>query len=524
MALNSGKRTRKISKKVNLAVLIVLGLIILSLQFYGMFGRTTRMRDFSVTFEGGYRVFPFHQIPYQDFFIPFGPNLFYTQAFFNFLFGTSAFSIIIHAFVLAFILSGTFYFIVKKEMNIILSLIFAVFLYLSFNGLTFYAHYNEDVYFFFLLNILLLLNYYKKDSLPKYVYLLSALFCFFTFYFKQDLGILQILFISIYLFYNYKKEWKLTLFYFAIPFIIIFAISYLAFMNIQGFTYWFNLGQPPHESRISSFFDPTNIMIVLESWKFYLGLLFIGVLFFKKNSEETKKLLSLFILLAIITIAINITSGPHRQTSIQAVPIMVFIIYLLIKDYLNKNINQLIFGFIIVLLLLVLVDPFPTYGYIALTYLNKDTAWIKNGCYSGVPITKGALDGVLRIHEIIDENNKSFVSITEYSFLYCDYNLNPPKKVPIWWDEGISFFKQNIPELLDAITDSNPKIILYQDPHGHTDPKTNDLFMQGFYSKGYKTIEIINNTSSTVPIYVLSKDAKNSSISYSKYIRTEGSS
>mgnify|MGYP001601221823 CR=1 FL=1 len=184
---------------------------------------------------------------------------------------------------------------------------------------------------------------------------------------------------------------------------------------------------------------------------------------------------------------------------------MIFFLWILVKDYipdLIKN-HKISINIILILILLWSVNPIPTYGLITLNYLNPNIGHISEGCYKNYLMSNDNLIGLEKIREIIEENNKSFISMTEYSFLYCDYKINPPKGLPLWFHKRISYYEEDIPGIIAKIILYNPKIILVESPHKDGE---DEKFVASFESAGYKEEFRINKTISGSPIIVLIKD------------------
>lgn len=483
----------KREKRIELIVMLIIIILILNLQVLGNYGRTTFLQDHTIVFEGGYRT-SLGQVPYKDFSLPMGPGVFLMQAFFNLIFGSTFFAMLIHAFILSVILSLLFFKISKRlGFNNWTSFIFSIFLYISFSGLTFHPFYNHTPYFFFVVSIIIFLYFIDKKTIPNKILIGLAVLSFLSFYTKQDTGLLQTFFTILYLFYNYRKDWKKITIYHLIPVLILIIGTFLLLsIFLPGFSYWFNLGQAPHGSRLSKLLDSNKILTVLSSFHFYFSLLFIYLILFKKiKYKRVIKIMSLFIAFSITHLITNITSGSTRQLSVMCLVVPIFLIALLIKESSPHlyNKNKFITNSIIIILLLLILNPFATWGLITLNYFDKDISRIDQGCYKGFPMSSVSTEGLKRIREIIEINDNNFVNIGEYSFLYCDYGLTPPKGLPIWFDHGISFFDENIPEIMNIIDDVNPNVILIQDPHGHEDPNLNQKFITEFENRGYVIVD-----------------------------------
>ena len=283
--------------------------------------------------------------------------------------------------------------------------------------------------------------------------------------------------------------------------------TFLSLSLLEGFPYWFNLGQPPHNPRMTKFFEPSKIVFITSSWHFYLGILFVFLILFNKiKNPYKKKLISLFLIIAITQIVSNILSGSTRQLSVMGTPVLIFFVYLLIKDHIPelRDKYKLLLGTILVLLLMVNVNPFPTYGLITLNYMNPKISRVQEGCVAGIPMHKDSFEGLQEIREII-KKNPNFISLTEYTFLYCDYNIKPPRKIPMTFREGIHFYMEDFDDIINTIISNNPDIILIQNVHGH-DVSIHQLTINTFISKGYKEMKIIEKTETPdAPITILKK-------------------
>ena len=490
--------------KLDFLIILILFFIIIDIHSFGFFGRTTFPQDSAIIFEGSQRISE-GQIPYKDFTIVMGPVVFLMQSFFNLFFGTTFFSMFTHSLFLSLVICFIFYYSAIKEFNIFISLIFSIFFYISFQGLAFHPFYNHTTYFFLFLNIFLLLVYINKE-LPTYVFILSSILASLTFYTKQDIGSLHILLIFCYFIFNYKKQWKYIILYLVTIAFLVGGI-YLLLAKTTDFEYWFNLGQYPHNSRLSNLLNPIKILEILSSWEFYISLIFLFLILFKKNNKH-KSIMSLFLVISISSIINKALTGVTRQVSVITTIILIFFIFLIIKEEFNrlyKN-NKILTSLILILILLLAVNPLPTYGLIVYNYFSNSISHIDEGCYKGAPILKEDLEGLNEIKRIIESNNKSFISITHYSFLYCDYEIEPPENLPAWFDEGNSFYKLNLPSIINAIIRYNPKIILVQESHNNEDPNFNEKLINIFISKGYKIEKVIEQKATQKPITILIKN------------------
>jgi len=135
--------------------------------------------------------------------------------------------------------------------------------------------------------------------------LLAAFFGFLSFFTKQDGGGLCLVMSLVLLAYHafVDKDWKSLLIY-IIAYSVV-AVIFIMPLSREGFSYWFNLGQPPHSSRVSL----TDVFIGLlqESQALRLSIIFIALLgtalFMKNKSVFLQKDKMLFLLLVLGIIA-----------------------------------------------------------------------------------------------------------------------------------------------------------------------------------------------------------------------------
>lgn len=224
-----------------------------------------------LSWEGAYRISEGH-VPYRDFGIPvgfmywvvpaaffkiFGPymiTLIKAQAFMNLLAG--------FAFRSIFISMG-----ISDRIRFLAVLLFSI----SFTFLNYWPWYNHTVIVYELIALAFLFGFLFKRAGHGYLQLiLSGVFVFLSFFTKQDGGGLAFLLCLSLLLYNCfrDKNWFALLIFLA-SFTITALLFILPFLS-SGFGYWFNMGQPPHSSRISVG-DIIREFLAASFWlKFYL--------------------------------------------------------------------------------------------------------------------------------------------------------------------------------------------------------------------------------------------------------------
>ncbi len=259
-----------------------------------------------LSWEGAYRLY-LGQVPYRDFGLPMGFGYWVVPAIFFKLFGPY-FITLIKAQVVLNIIAGLSFRGILKKFNVVSGIRIAGVLTfcLSYILLNFWPWYNNSVIIWEIVALNFLFAFiFQTNSRWRYIKLIAAcFFLFLSFFTKQDGGFLAFLLAtSLMLYYaTIQKKWKdFVLFIF-----IYFAIAVLIILPFTSynFGYWFNYGQPPHSSRLSSK-DLLDEILGESQWiKFYV-LMIILLLIGKINRlPNWKQFLSnknemLFLLLTI---------------------------------------------------------------------------------------------------------------------------------------------------------------------------------------------------------------------------------
>ena len=538
--ISSMSETEMMTKQTYIAIFCLFCLVFAS-NLISLLGQEC-YRDFAVIFEGGYRI-SLGQVPYKDFFIPTGPVVYYVQAFFNLIFGFNIWSMGLHASFLAAIIAAGFYVVTHQKIGMLFSFILAFSMYLTFNYRWNYPWYNQTALFFYLIIVILLYHSSQKNRIPEKILVFCSVLTVLSLYSKQDVGLLSFGCFSIYfgLFStpSLKKSLKNVLFYYVVPAIILAGLIALIFNNLGNFTYWFNLGQPPHSSRLDfkdflkpgyPYWFPFFIAYFLMSFVSVLLILYKGTPF------DLKKQLGLLAILNITPAIIAHTSGLWQQTVLVGFPLNLLIGYGIILSYFGKERVTKLVKIIIPLVLFVLIahkvitvrdlSDLPNnfsiklmrYGLTFLPPVNNNFkidiykgngyTRIEEGSYQYCPMRNESYSVLKEIRAIIEESDKNFINMTEFTFLYTDYNVTPPKGIPLWFHHGNTFFDNEIPLLTHGILKRDPSLILLQDTHAHRRKDVHQQLLNFYLTHGYKSILSIQGrqTPAGVPIEVLEKE------------------
>lgn len=245
-----------------------------------LFNNPYRINIF-LSWEGAYRLY-LGQVPFRDFSLPMGYGYWVIPALFFKIFGPYFFSLIKAQVFINAVSLLAFRSILKlldvKPAVILFSVVVFCFSYVSFN---FWPWYNHVVFVFEMIAIYLLLNSLLKNTEGWKTWTLlclSAFFCFFTIFTKQDIGGLGLLLMYGILLYEAvvtQSARKLLVFTGAF---VVFATIFIAPILQYDFLYWFNYGQEPHKSRLV-LMDFLNEILGWAYWeKFFLFIIALFVL------------------------------------------------------------------------------------------------------------------------------------------------------------------------------------------------------------------------------------------------------
>jgi hypothetical protein len=257
-----------------------------------------------LSWEGAYRMSE-GQMPFRDFGIPLGYMFWVVPAFFFKIFGASLVTLVkAQAFIN--IISGLAFRSILRSFAITpgVRLVAVIVYLLSFSFINFWPWYNHTVIVYEIV-ALAFLSYYLLRQRKLAWLILAGVFSFISFFTKQDAGGLCFVFCVILLLYDFWLEgiWQTLLFYLA-SFFLTAAIVIIPLLQYD-FTYWYNIGQPPHSSRfnLSDLFDD----ILLRSHGLKLSLMMVvaaGILVWYNDRgllRNRVKILHLLVTLGILT-------------------------------------------------------------------------------------------------------------------------------------------------------------------------------------------------------------------------------
>jgi hypothetical protein len=305
-------------EKINQGIEII-PILIVSLS--PLFFTLTYQINLYLTWEGAYRLY-LGEVPYRDFGIPMGFCYWILPAIFFKIFGPTLLTL---AKTQAFIniISGLSFrwILINLEVGFRARLLSILLFTLTFILGLYWPQYNHTVIVFQFLAIGSILHYIKHVN-RKYSWLylvVATVFMTLAFFTKQDGGGMAIIICIILVIYvsitsNRTKPILITL----LSLSVLFALAIIPFLNYD-FTYWFNYGQAPHNSRIVVM-DILRVNMEESRWeKFYL-LIIIGIGLYRWNKSQlnSKEILFIILILGILveSMIFQVTSYVPRDNNI----------------------------------------------------------------------------------------------------------------------------------------------------------------------------------------------------------------
>lgn len=258
---------------------VVESLIIIGLALVPLFTTFPYRVNIFLSWEGAYRMSQ-GQVPYKDFGLPLGYGFWIIPSLFFKLFGPQLVSLV-KAQVFINIIAGFSFRHILKRLEVapgVRTLSVLVFV-LSYSFFNFWPWYNHTVIVYELAGLAFLFQYLTgPKQRARLLYLLpAALFIFLSIFTKQDGGGLALLLCLALLLYNslHEKRWlDIPVF---LGFLLLVAAVFILPLTRYGFSYWFNHGQPPHNSRLALSDFAEEILGASQWIKFYLVLIVLSL-------------------------------------------------------------------------------------------------------------------------------------------------------------------------------------------------------------------------------------------------------
>ncbi|MBK6266519.1 hypothetical protein JKA74_15850 [Marivirga sp. S37H4] len=499
-----------------------------------------------VAWEGAYRMY-LGQIPFKDFGIPLGYGFWLIPFLFFKIFGPAMFTLIkAQAFINLFSLltfRGILRLFKLKEATVFFSVLVMC---LSFTLINFWPWYNHTVFFFEIIAVYFALYYIIRKK-RIYFLVLSTLFIWLALLTKQDGGALTFLvvFSLLIIDFFYMKQWKPLLIAIG-SFIGFYLVLILPFLQYE-FGYWFNYGQSPHYSRVSSY-NFINDIFTQSNWIKGYFLAVVLIVLYRYNSKGFSQLWKdkSFVLFTLFTIGILIQAALIQVTSFSPPTVNLYFhsfafAYILfnIQERINFN-RALVFGVVLLFVLFWKSDNYWKYSQPLFTKIapslftppppdvvskgnwaaKKDTVvkrepvrWVESGLktLNRIKLPKNTVEGIKSIQELevvkTKEENIKVLNMSNLTFLAAELNYEPEtgKDFPLWYHRGVALFDREVDMLCEKLNKAEYDLVLFEDM-----PNVDNFFpyeviecAQNKYQRVDKFLSPTGYISDSVEVYVL---------------------
>jgi len=435
-----------------------------------------------LSWEGAYRLY-LGQTPYKDFGLPMGFGYWIIPTLFFKMFAPS-FSALVKSQVLINALS---FFSVRGILNnlkvrpviVTLTLLIFCLTYVIYN---FWPWYNHSVVMYELGCLYFLTLYFNRYE-SKYAVLLlvaSALMGFLSFFTKQDVGAMCFFLCGVLLLYHWTlfHDSKGVIF-FLVSYFVIALFFILPFLDNE-FLYYFNYGQPPHNSRLGVADLVRVVMGEAYGERVYLAL-FLMLLVSKKNwkdfllSREKTMLtvISVFMILQAIVTRVTSPLPTDHMTYYHAFG------FVLIATHFE--LGEVVASFksfaIAVLFLFILFSP-GYWGYASgLFGLAKPVKgesskkihkpWVGTSIrgFDKVLLPPETVDGMNRLlsSAIAKEKKLKVLNMSELTPLALTLGYQPQVNQSLWYHVNIGIFQREIDTLCSRVRRKEYDLVLFED-------------------------------------------------------------
>lgn len=463
-----------------------------------------------LSWEGAYRMAN-GQMPFRDFGLPLGYMFWVIPAFFFKVFGAQMITLV-KAQVFINILGALSFRWILKSFKVPAAVSFiAVLVYcLTYALPNYWPWYNNTVIFYEIVALAFLCHFLTRNaSRWQYIWpLLAGAFVFFSFFTKQDGGGLAFLVCMALLVYDGIIEKR---FLPAVAFLGGFALTATIMilpLTKYSFGYWFNMGQPPHSSRMS-FSDILKEFLLQSQWlKLYLALmiilLFAYIKDFRSFLRDKNQMLFALLTLGIIAEAaiFQVTSYLPVDNNIFFHSFCVAYILTLLSLLLPININtwkativftacvllwwsQTYWKYIERFVIPSKQEVYTTHTHAGYTYadvVNKNTYMIELDT-TAVPLhewrlsslptlrkvllpgpTVDGLDRLMKSDIVKSGKDLKVLNMSELTTLAAEipFKLETGKDYPLWFHKGVGMFDREIDMFSNRVKNNYYDLVIFE--------------------------------------------------------------
>jgi len=437
-----------------------------------------------LSWEGAYRLY-LGQVPFRDFSLPMGYGYWVIPALFFKIFGPFMYSLI-KAQVFINLISVLALRSILKILNvspviILLTVLVFCFSYVSKN---FWPWYNHTVIVMEIVALyFLFLAVLKTTGWKTIVCLgLSAFFVLFAIFTKQDGGALTLMISYGILTYDAwvdrsVKKW-LTFTTFFVVFLLVAVLPLLPY----NFSYWFNYGQEPHNSRLvlNDFLDHIAGWAYWE--KFFLLIMVLVILdkmregraFLENKIEFLFSFLCLAIILEALVIQVTSDEPPYGEDFFYAFGFVFVFSNLRLRLDLRRwyylGISLILIGFwwtgiywrnmkrVVTKKPVVVANEekvAPYHFRLAKEFKTLDKLYL----------AEATIDGINKIKALEVVKNKKdlkVLNMSELTSLAYEIPFTPLTGQPMWFHQTVSIFPREVKEFCDKIKNKEYDLVLFE--------------------------------------------------------------
>ena len=472
---------------------------ILLISIFPLFFNFPYRVNIYLSWEGAYRMY-MGQMPFADFGLPMGYAYWLIPSLFFKLFGPYLASLIKAQVVINLASGLAFYsvlgsFNVKSPFRTIAVIVFCI----SYSLFNFWPWYNHSVIVFQLIGLAFLLKGVFSDSKWNFLHgVFAGFFTFLSMFTKQDAGGMALMLALGMLAINvfYEKDWKKPVVF--ISSYVLFAAIFILPLLDHGFTYWFNYGQLPHNSRLVTK-DFIDAIFGGSQWeKFYLFLVFIVIIGKSKNFKEYLRdrnqvlfaAFTIFILGEALLLQVTSYTPPNNNIFFHSFGFA----YALSQLPLGINIsNKKAFAGCLMLVLFwwsgsywkyidrIIKRAIPTYGQVdenkisIKTFMKHETTnnvsmekWVFSSlpAFQNIYMPESTVKGIDRLLDLPLVKSRKKLKVLNMSELTplaqaMPYELE--SGMPLWYHLGVGIFKEQVDMFCERIEDGYYDMVLFEE-------------------------------------------------------------
>lgn len=467
--------------------LLTVAVIVLFACFPLLFSLPFRIH-LDLPWEGTYRLYS-GQVPYKDFGMPLGYGFFIIPLLCFYIFGPALKTLLLAQTVITVISGLAFrgilkYFDIPAHKTFIATAVFCI----SYTFIYFWPWYNNTAFMYEMLAIWACLAAFKAEALKRRIlwYVLASLFVFLTFFTKQDYGGLAFLFCLVLIGIHAIADKKyLDLLVYVGSFLAVVLLFILPLPR-QEFGYWFNLGQAPHESRLS-IFKILDEIFFNSSWeKFYL-LVLVLFAYFKVFTEKLNTSKA-EILWFVITIGVVLQALITKSTSGNATGnttyfhgfAVAFILYIVSEKFITDKLLNVALVFALSFLWFssdywkYVNRMFPVASTPTTAHATTDTLaqaptviWVLSDIpvFKKVKLPEPTIAGIKASKQVLDSlkvPQPKILNMTELTMLAHEWKYEPIKGLPLWYHVGVGIFQKQIDEINGRIKNNEYDMVMFE--------------------------------------------------------------